>query len=329
VEMGRAGGTSPASMRRTRSSTARSLSRDPSPTKAVTAAASNGVRGASGGRRRKSGANSGEIPPSASRQTRSQRSLGAGGPLKMLSLDGITVRTQSFDSLWDGVNSVLEEEDMVKEEGIISTPATRPSLTHFIKPRRRKRDIARPFVLKGLMSGGIYMMGEAIAGGLVYQNGHYGVYPSALIRKQVLHSALVGALANGPMLQLFFMAVDYFVRFESKVLNVATKVFIDQVVWGCFWNWCYILLMNIATDSPGFGYIGEGLGDTWDVRLLKGFVSAFWKASDFRLHVELLTEGLKMLPMDVLCYAVVPCSLRPLWVAAVDTLWVTILSKYD
>jgi hypothetical protein len=28
-----------------------------------------------------------------------------------------------------------------------------------LKPRRRKRDIARPYVLKGLMSGLIYMLG--------------------------------------------------------------------------------------------------------------------------------------------------------------------------
>jgi hypothetical protein len=36
-----------------------------------------------------------------------------------------------------------------------------------------------------------------------------------------------------------------------------------------------------------------------------------------------------MLPMDILCYWLVPLQLRPLWVAAVDTLWVTILSQYD
>eukprot|EP00283_Hemiselmis_rufescens_P024069 CAMPEP_0173444110 /NCGR_PEP_ID=MMETSP1357-20121228/31505_1 /TAXON_ID=77926 /ORGANISM="Hemiselmis rufescens, Strain PCC563" /LENGTH=318 /DNA_ID=CAMNT_0014410117 /DNA_START=331 /DNA_END=1287 /DNA_ORIENTATION=- len=318
-------------MVRTRSSTLRSpspASRDSSPTKAVLRVTPSGMKGAGGGRRRRSSSNP-EHTASPSRHTRSQRSLGVGGPLTMLSFDGITSHAQSFDSLWGGVKSVLEDEDKVKEDGIIATPATRPSLTHFIKPRRRKRDIARPFVMKGLMSGVIYMMGEAIAGGLLCRNGQYGVYPGALMKKQVLHSALVGGLANGPMLQLFFMAVDYFVRFESRVLNVATKVFIDQVVWGCFWNWCYILLMNIATDSPGFGYIGEGLGDHWHVRLLKGFGSAFWKASDFWLHVKLLTEGLKMLPMDVMCYAFVPCSLRPLWVAAVDTLWVTILSQYD
>jgi len=381
--MGRAGGTSSATMVRTRSSTLRSpspASRDSSPTKAVLRVTPSGMKGAGGGRRRRSSSNP-EHTASPSRHTRSQRSLGVGGPLTMLSFDGITSHAQSFDSLWGGVKSVLEDEDKVKEDGIIATPATRPSLTHFIKPRRRKRDIARPFVMKGLMSGVIYMMGEAIAGGLLCRNGQYGVYPGALMKKQVLHSALVGGLANGPMLQLFFMAVDYFVRFESRVLNVATKVFIDQValgpargasvagppqprtrkephdptkphtrdkmpsahaqtlnaqrasccqvVWGCFWNWCYILLMNIATDSPGFGYIGEGLGDHWHVRLLKGFGSAFWKASDFWLHVKLLTEGLKMLPMDVMCYAFVPCSLRPLWVAAVDTLWVTILSQYD
>ena len=28
---------------------------------------------------------------------------------------------------------------------------------------------------------------------------------------------------------------------------------IDQVVWGCVWNASYIFLMNLATDSPGFG----------------------------------------------------------------------------
>mmetsp|Transcript_28123 Transcript_28123/g.54875 ORF Transcript_28123/g.54875 Transcript_28123/m.54875 type:complete len:135 (-) Transcript_28123:106-510(-) len=127
----------------------------------------------------------------------------------------------------------------------------------------------------------------------------------------------------------FFMSVDYLVNFKSRVLNVVSKVFIDQVVWGCFWNWCYILLMNIATDSPGFGYVGEGLGDVWHVKLQRGFKSAFWKATDARLHLHLLAEGVKMLPMDILCYAVVPMHLRPLWVAAVDTLWVTILSQYD
>lgn len=42
-----------------------------------------------------------------------------------------------------------------------------------------------------------------------------------------------------------------------------------------------------------------------------------------------LSAGLKMLPMDILCYWLVPLQLRPLWVAAVDTLWVTILSQYD
>uniref|UniRef100_A0A7S0VVR1 Uncharacterized protein n=1 Tax=Hemiselmis tepida TaxID=464990 RepID=A0A7S0VVR1_9CRYP len=329
--MGRAGGSSTTNdMRQTRSSTTRSLSsRDSSPTKAATGALPGGARGTSVGRRRRSSGGASPAPkvlPSPSRNTRSQRSTGAGAaPLTMLSLDGITAHAQSFDSMW----GVLEDDDRVKADGIISTPATRPSLTHFIKPRQRKRDIARPFVEKGLMSGLIYMMGEAIAGGLVYQNGQYGLYAASLLRKQVLHSALVGALANGPMLQLFFVLVDRLVTFESRVLSVATKVFIDQVVWGCFWNWCYILLMNIATDSPGFGYIGEGLGDKWHVRLLKGFVSAFWKASDASLHLKLLTEGLKMLPMDVMCYAFVPCSLRPLWVAAVDTMWVTILSKYD
>ena len=136
------------------------------------------------------------------------------------------------------------------------------------------------------------LAGEAIACGLLFKNGKYGLYPQALFKYSVLHSALVGGFANGPMLQIFFQQVDYWINFKSRVLNVVAKVVVDQVVWGCLWNWMYILLMNIATDSPGFGYIGEGLGvDRWHIKLYKGFVSAFWKASDWSLHVKLLTEG--------------------------------------
>lgn len=126
----------------------------------------------------------------------------------------------------------------------------------------------------------------------MYRNGSYGFYPKALFKYSVLHSALVGAFANGPMLQLFFQTVDYWINFESRLLNVVAKVLVDQVVWGCLWNGMYILLMNIATDSPGFGYIGEGLGlERLHVKLFKGFMSAFWKATNWRLHVQLLSEG--------------------------------------
>ena len=38
---------------------------------------------------------------------------------------------------------------------------------------RRKRDIARPFVEKGLVSGLIYMVGEAIARGLLFDGTRY------------------------------------------------------------------------------------------------------------------------------------------------------------
>jgi len=40
-------------------------------------------------------------------------------------------------------------------------------------------------------------------------------------------------------------------------------------------------------------------------------------------------QGLKMLPMDIICYWIVPLRLRALWVAVGDVLWVTVLSQYD
>ncbi|EKX53231.1 hypothetical protein GUITHDRAFT_100937 [Guillardia theta CCMP2712] len=160
--------------------------------------------------------------------------------------------------------------------------ATRPLASP--GPRRRKRDIARPYVEKGLMSGTIYMLGEV---------------------------------------------VDYLVCFESNLANIVCKVFLDQVVWGCLWNFSYIFLMNLATDSPGFGYIGEGLGMDLHHDLAKGFTSAFKKAIYWKVHVELLQQGLKMLPMDIICYSVIPLRLRALWTACVDVSWVTILSRYD
>ena len=179
------------------------------------------------------------------------------------------------------------------------------------------------------MSGIIYMLGEAISCGLLVKNGKSGFYPEAFIRYSVLHSTLVGMFANGPLLHIFFELVDRFVRFESKVLNILTKVVVDQIVWGCLWNFSYILLMNLATDSPGFGYVGEGLGMDFALDLCKGLRSAFWKAIDWKLHAQLLAEGLKMLPMDIVCYWLVPLPLRALWVASVDVFWVTILSQYD
>jgi hypothetical protein len=217
-----------------------------------------------------------------------------------------------------------------------SGSATRPFVaTHALdcRVRRRKRDVAarlvRPYVEKGMISGLIYMLGEAIACGLFLKNGKGGFYPEAFIRYSVLHSTLIGMFANGPLLHLFFELVDRFVRFESKILNIIVKVIVDQIVWGCLWNFSYILLMNLATDSPGFGYVGEGLGMDFVLDLCKGFHSAFWKAIDWRLHAQLLTEGLKMLPMDIICYWLVPLPLRALWVASVDVFWVTILSQYD
>jgi hypothetical protein len=218
--------------------------------------------------------------------------------------------------------------------------ATRPFVaTHALdysgvrKNRRRKRDVAarllRPYVEKGIMSGIIYMLGEAISCGLFVRQGKSGFYPDAFIRYSVLHSTMIGMFANGPLLHIFFELVDRFVRFESKVLNIIMKVVVDQIVWGCLWNFSYILLMNLATDSPGFGYVGEGLGMDFVLDLCKGFNSAFWKAIDWRLHAQLLSEGLKMLPMDIICYWLVPLPLRALWVASVDVFWVTILSQYD
>ena len=208
--------------------------------------------------------------------------------------------------------------------------STRPTVAgHLALERRRKRDIAWPYVQKGITSGIVYMLGEAISCGLFSRDGQMGIYPDAFIRYSVLHSMMIGMLANGPMLHLFFEMVDRYVKFKSQVLNVLMKVLVDQVVWGCLWNFSYILLMNIATDSPGFGYIGEGLGMDFVIDLYKGVNSAFWKAIDWRLHVLLLTEGLKMLPCDVICYWLVPLRLRTLWVVSVDVFWVTILSQYD
>jgi len=215
--------------------------------------------------------------------------------------------------------------------GSIQTVETRPVVTNLLQPRRRrKRDIAKPYVLKGIMSGFIYMLGEAIACGLFYKHGKYGFHPQEFLHYSVLHSTLIGALANGPMLQLFFEWVDWLVTTKSRLGSIVSKVIIDQIVWGCLWNFSYILLMNIATDSPGFGYIGEGLGiERGPVRLLRGINSAFWKAINPRLHLHLLAEGLKMLPMDIICYALVPLSLWPVWVAAVDVFWVAVLSQFD
>ena len=203
--------------------------------------------------------------------------------------------------------------------------ATRPLM------RMRKRDMARPYVEKGLMSGTIYMFGEAIACGLFFhKKSGRGLYPSAFLHYSVLHSTLIGMLANGPLLHLFFEVIERLINFQSQFLNVVCKIIVDQVVWGCLWNSCYIFLMNLATDSPGFGYIGEGLGTDAPYALAKGFTSAFSKGFlDYRVHAELLKQGIKMLPWDILCYWVIPLPLRALWVAVGDVVWVTILSQYD
>jgi len=194
---------------------------------------------------------------------------------------------------------------------------------------RRKRDIARPFVEKGLVSGLIYMLGEAIARGLFFDGSRWGVFPSALWHQTVLHSTLVGMFANGPLLHFFFEFMDKFITVQSRFWNIVIKVVIDQVVWGCVWNSAYIFLMNLATDSPGFGYIGEGLGSDFLIDLVQGVQSAFAKAVDPGNHAILLTEGLKMLPLDIICYSIIPLRFRALWVVACDVFWVTILSKYD
>jgi hypothetical protein len=62
---------------------------------------------------------------------------------------------------------------------------------------------------------------------------------------------------------------------------------------------------------------------------LQGVRSAFAKAADPAAHATLLYEGLKMLPLDIICYSLVPLRFRALWVVACDVFWVTILSKYD
>jgi hypothetical protein len=184
-------------------------------------------------------------------------------------------------------------------------------------------------VQKGIISGFIYMLGEAISCGLFSREGRTGLYLDSFFRTSVLHSTLIGMLANGPMLHFFFEMVDRYIKHKSAVITVVMKVIVDQLVWGVLWNFSYILLMNLATDSPGFGYVGEGLGMDFLVDLYKGWSSAFFKASDWRMHFKLLTEGLKMLPMDIICYWLVPLRLRALWVVSVDVFWVTILSKYD
>mmetsp|Transcript_28123 Transcript_28123/g.54874 ORF Transcript_28123/g.54874 Transcript_28123/m.54874 type:complete len:286 (-) Transcript_28123:257-1114(-) len=210
--MGRAGGTQVAAVPRTRASnrSASPASRDPSPTKTPSARGGSSspsaalARGSPGVRRRRT-SNNCERSASPGVQTRSQAD---GEPLEMLAGDGVTPKNQSFDTLWGGVEAMLQPPQIEGGEPpakLMETPATRPCFGHIMAPtRRRKRDIVRPFLIKGLMSGVIYMMGEAIACGLLCRKGVYGFYPRAFIKYSVLHSALVGALANGPMLQLFF-----------------------------------------------------------------------------------------------------------------------------
>ena len=43
----------------------------------------------------------------------------------------------------------------------------------------------------------------------------------------------------------------------------------------------------------------------------------------------ILVMVMQMLPMDIICYSVIPLRLRALWTACVDVSWVTILSRYD
>jgi hypothetical protein len=198
-----------------------------------------------------------------------------------------------------------------------------------ISNRRRKRDLIWTYVQKGIISGFIYMFGEAISCGLFSRGGRIGLNLDSFVRTSVLHSTLIGMLANGPMLHLFFELVDRYIKHQSVFLTVVMKVIVDQLVWGVLWNFSYILLMNLATDSPGFGYVGEGLGMDFLLDLYKGWSSAFFKASNWRMHSKLLFEGLKMLPMDIICYWLVPLQLRALWVVSVDVFWVTILSQYD
>lgn len=74
----------------------------------------------------------------------------------------------SFDTILYG--SLYRPGEMFDDEQMMASPkdllsvistATRPDLSDAVVPRRRKRDIARPIVLKGLMSGLIYMLGQS------------------------------------------------------------------------------------------------------------------------------------------------------------------------
>jgi hypothetical protein len=161
-----------------------------------------------------------------------------------------------------------------------------------VSTRRTKRDLVWTYVQRGIISGFIYMLGEAISCGLFSRGERIGLYLDSFYRTSVLHSTLIGMLANGPMLHFFFEMVDRYIKHKSVVLTVVMKVIVDQLVWGVLWNFSYILLVNLATDSPGFGYVGEGLGMDFLFDLYKGLSSAFYKASDWRLHSKLLTEGL-------------------------------------
>jgi hypothetical protein len=237
---------------------------------------------------------------------------------------GVRARSESL-SLIDEAQDLVEEASKTRRLIFRALVATESNT----KQLQRKRDVAWPYVQKGLVSGLIYMIGEAISCGLFSRGGNLGVFPDALFRTSVLHSTLIGMFANGPMLHLFFEIMDRCIKFKSSVVNVILKVLVDQVIWGVIWNFSYILLMNVATDSPGFGYLGEGLGMDFLLDLYKGWSSAFRKAIGWKLHAKLLTEGLKMLPMDIVCYWLVPLRLRAIWVVSVDVFWVTILSRYD
>jgi hypothetical protein len=265
-----------------------------------------------------------ELGGSLQNSTKDKNKRSSKSPKILLSKASRGSRDSIFLRTADEAYEFVEEASQFRRLSFCALVATQ------LQPeRKRKRDIAWPYFVRGVVSGGIYMLGEAISCGLFSREGRIGLFPDAFLHSSVLHSTLIGALANGPMLHFFFEMVDRYVKHSSVAMTVILKVLVDQVIWGILWNFSYILLMNVATDSPGFGYVGEGLGMDFVFDLYKGLLSAFWKASDWKLHSKLLVEGLKMLPMDIICYWLVPLQLRALWVVSVDVFWVTILSRHD
>ena len=55
------------------------------------------------------------------------------------------------------------------------------------------------------------------------------VAQSSIMLEQVLHSSLVGMLANGPLLHLFFEVMERLICFKSELCNVLCKIVVDQV----------------------------------------------------------------------------------------------------